>query len=258
MSWLESVCIAFSMFSRFPMPRLDWTPRRMRGVMACFPLVGLVVGGGVFLWGLASQLLGLGELLRGVGFALVPLGLTGGIHLDGLADTADALASQGSPQRKQEILRDPHIGAFAVMAVSTYLMAFAALGSQLELRRGTLGALAGVFILSRCLSALGMVLFPLARGGGLAHAFAVPAARRVTAGVGLVGGILTAAAIIWLGGIPGAAAVLASLATFAVYRFWLLGQFGGLSGDLAGWFVEVAELAALGGLVLVQRVLSIL
>lgn len=250
---LRSLVISFSMFSRLPMPRVEWTDRGMRWMMAFFPLVGAVVGAAVFLWSHLAGLLSFGPLLRGAGFALLPLIITGGIHLDGFCDTVDALASNGPPEKKRAILDDPHAGAFAAIWVAAYLLGFAAFGSELGGELRTVGVFALTFVLSRCFSGLAVVSFPCAAGSSLARTFADGAAKRATGVILSCAAVLTMAAMLWLEGAVGAAAAAAALAVFGVYRFWLIGKFGGLSGDLAGWFVQVCELCALGCIVMAGR-----
>ena len=92
---LETVCVAFAMFSALPVPRIDWNERNMRYAMAAFPLIGAVIGA---LWCVCGAL-PLPDMLRAAGFCLIPVAVTGGIHLDGYADTSDALSSYGDREK---------------------------------------------------------------------------------------------------------------------------------------------------------------
>ena len=104
------------------------------------------------------------------------------------------------------------------------------------------------FVLERALSGWAIATFPLSKNTGLAHTFATGAdkrrCRRVLAVVAAAAALGMAAAY----GAIGAAMMLAVLATFAQYRFDICRRFGGLSGDLAGWFVQRAELWMLAAL----------
>ena len=104
---LETIGVAFAMFSALPVPRIDWNERNMRYAMAAFPLIGAVIGA---LWCVCGTL-PLPDMLRAAGFCLIPVAVTGGIHLDGYADTSDALSSYGDREKKLDILKDPHCGA---------------------------------------------------------------------------------------------------------------------------------------------------
>ena len=116
MTALQTIAVAFAMFSALPMPQFDWNAKNMRYALCAFPLVGAVCGA---LWCLCGML-PLPALARAAGFCLVPVWVTGGIHLDGYADTCDALSSYGDTAKKLEILKDPHCGAFAVIRLCSY------------------------------------------------------------------------------------------------------------------------------------------
>ena len=88
---LQTIAVAFAMFSAIPVPQFEWNEKNMRYAMCAFPLIGLVIGAA---WCVCGAL-PLPGLARAAGFALVPAWVTGGIHLDGYADTCDALSSYG-------------------------------------------------------------------------------------------------------------------------------------------------------------------
>ena len=242
MNLLQTFAVAFSLFSALPMPQFGWNEKNMRYAMAAFPFIGVIIALAAALWQRLCALLALPALLGGAGLCLLPAALTGGIHLDGYADTWDALASHAPPERKQEILKDPHMGAFAAIHLCSYFIFSLALWCAAPAMG--LGALTGLFTLSRALSGLAVATFPIAPHTGLAHTFADAAHRGRVAGLLLV---LTAAAavLLCLQGPAGAAMLAAAGLIFAYYRFFLQKKFGGLSGDLAGWFLQVAELAML-------------
>ena len=108
---LQTIAVAFAMFSALPVPQFAWNQKNMRYAMCAFPLIGAVIGG---LWCLCGAL-PLPMPAKAAGFCLIPVWVTGGIHLDGYADTCDALSSYGDREKKLEILKDPHCGAFAVI-----------------------------------------------------------------------------------------------------------------------------------------------
>ncbi|MCD8212228.1 MAG: adenosylcobinamide-GDP ribazoletransferase [Oscillospiraceae bacterium] len=248
--WIfETAAAAFSMFSALPMPRIRWTQKNMRYMLCAFPLVGAVIGGLCWLWYLVVTWLSLPSLLMGAGACLIPIAVTGGIHLDGYCDTCDALASHGSPERRQEILKDSHMGAFAAIRLGCWLLADFALWTALPVFRG--GVVLLGFCLSRSLSGLSVASFPLARDSGLAHTFAATAdQKRVRIILLVLALVLTAAMVVltWEGAVMAAAAWL----MYIWYYFTAKRKFGGLSGDLAGWFLQKAELWMLLVLCLTQ------
>lgn len=242
---LETIAVAFSMFSAVPMPSLHWSARNMRWSLCAFPLVGAFIAVCVWGWGRLCGLLSLPGILRGAGLCLLPVLITGGIHLDGYADTCDALASHLDVDRRQEILKDPHLGAFAAIHLYAYFIADFALWTALPALR--LPVLVGMFSLSRTISALALTVFPLRPGSGLARSFAEAADKERVRAVLLV---LAAALSLGLLFARAGEMVLAALLVFWYYRRMCERDFGGLSGDLAGWFLQTAELWMLAALTL--------
>ena len=104
MKVLESIVVAFSMYSKIPMPHIEWNKENMKNVLCFFPWVGAVAGVLVWLWFRVSDQLGFGVMLRASVAVLIPVLVTGGIHLDGLLDTADALSSWQTRERTREHL----------------------------------------------------------------------------------------------------------------------------------------------------------
>ena len=127
---LQTIAVAFAMFSAVPVPQFGWNEKNMRYALCAFPLVGLLCG---VLWCVCG-VLPLPAPARAAGFCLVPVWVTGGIHLDGYADTCDALSSYGDREKKLEILKDPHCGAFAVIRLCSYFAAYLALCRELKKR----------------------------------------------------------------------------------------------------------------------------
>lgn len=246
--FFQTIAVAFAMFSAVPAPQFDWNEKNMRYALCAFPLVGAVCG---LCW-LILALLPLPAFLRGALFCLAPVAVTGGIHLDGYADTCDALASCGDAAKMREVLKDPYCGAFAVIRLCTYFVLYLALCVTLtpSTRAAVCAALG--FILSRALSGWSLVSLPPAKNTGLAHTFATAAdrwtVRRCLAF--LAAGLAIAQTV--TGGIAGLA--MAASAGLALWRYAHVAKtrFGGVSGDLAGWFLQKCELWQLAALVLCQ------
>ena len=252
MIW-QTILVAFSLFTALPMPQVRWTRRNMRYALLAFPLVGALIGGLCWLWVLLCRAWRFPELLQGAGLCLLPVLLTGGIHLDGYADTCDALASHGKPAQRRQILQDPHLGAFAVIRLAVYFVACLTFWTVLPTYRGL--PVLCIFCLSRCLSGIAMTSFPLADGSGMARTFA-EAADRDAVRIAL---IVVSAALAALALLTGGWAILPAAALcFFVYRRMVLRDFEGLSGDLAGWFLQKAELWMLGALCFWQLIDAVL
>ena len=254
-NFFETIAVAFSMFSRIPTPRVEWNERNMRYMLCAFPLVG--AASGLLLWGFSALCgaLGLGRVLFAAGVTLLPVAVTGGIHLDGFCDTCDALASHAEPARRREILKDSHCGAFAVIGLCCRMLLFFALATELVPGTRTALLLGLTPVLSRALSGLGVLLFPTADGKpGLLRTFRDAATGRGRAAAFLLlVSLLCAAGLIVSCGPGGAAAVLASLGALLWVRLMSARKFGGMSGDLSGWFLEVCELVMLAAYILVDK-----
>lgn len=250
---IHSLLIAFSLYSALPMPRAEWTPKNMRYAMCFLPLVGLVIGGLEALWLYLGDLWELGPVLRGAVAALLPAAVSGGIHLDGLCDTCDALGSHQTREKKLAILKDSHAGAFAVIGLAVYLLALTGVLSELRWspRAGTLLALC--FPLSRVLGALLLLLLPCAREDGLARTFSDAAERRCTVILAVIGVLLLTGAAA-LSPACGAAMAAAFALLFLLLRRKFRREFGGVTGDLAGFSIELGELVLAAALLLLQKI----
>lgn len=256
MSVFNSVVLAFSMFSRIPMPQVDWNEKNMRYMMCAFPLVGVVIGLVLWGWGLLAGVLGLGPLMLGAGLTLIPVAVTGGIHLDGYADTLDALASHAPPEKKREILKDPHTGAFAVIGLGCYLLGYFALCTEAAAAPGLALKLALIHVTSRALCGLAVLLFPPSTQKGLLYTFQSSAYKKRAAAALWILLALCAALLAAVCGLAGAAmAAAGGLAGLYVF-FMSRRQFGGMSGDLAGYLLQVCEIVMLAAMVLGKGALT--
>ena len=93
MSIIKSMVIAFSMYSKIPMPHLELDEKDMKYVMGFFPLIGLITGTLVYGWIYAGKILYVPDISRTLVLIILPVIITGGIHVDGYMDTCDALNS---------------------------------------------------------------------------------------------------------------------------------------------------------------------
>ena len=144
----KSIAIAFSMYSKIPMVQFEWKEEDMRYSMCFFPLVGIVIGLLSWCWWLFCQQFGIGKMCFAfVGLAIILL-VTGGIHMDGYMDTMDALHSYGSREKKLEILKDSHIGAFAVIMTVLYVLIAAGAYSEIK-NYSVMASFCGAYFLSR-------------------------------------------------------------------------------------------------------------
>lgn len=258
MKTIKACALAFSMYSRLPMPKTEWDKDSMEYVFCFFPLVGVVLGLLLILWRRVSLFLELGSVLTASVCVILPIIYTGGIHLDGLCDTSDALASNSSRERKLEILKDSHIGAFALIACVVYLILQFGLWCEAVLDSISPVVLGTVFVLSRSLSALAAVTMKNARKSGMLASFTDA----------LIGKKVLVAIIIWLIAcvvvllcfdlVTGGAVLMAAGLVYIYYAVTSSKNFGGITGDLAGYFLQLCELGCLAAAVLAVRLVNVL
>lgn len=240
---MQSLIIAFAMYSKIPMPRADWNDKNMRYAFCWFPVIGLVIGLvelAVFYILTKWQA---GSVFRGVCLMAVPLLVTGGIHLDGFMDTTDARSSYGDREKKLAILKDSHVGAFAVIGCSFYLILSAGAWSEIDAKGIVVMAMA--FVLERAFSGLAVVNFKGARKDGMLTAFREPARKRTVTVVLAAEAVISAIVMCYLWLPVGLLCSLGAVLTFVYYYKMAMKEFGGTTGDLAGWFLQTCELVML-------------
>ena len=251
---MKSLIIAFAMYSKVPMPRVDWEKKALSWALCWFPLVGAVIGAVLYGWMALARYLGFGPLFFAAFALLIPIALSGGIHLDGFCDTCDALSSHQSRERKLEILKDSHTGAFAIICCGLYLLVFFACWSEVAASGRAALVLALGPVLSRSLSGLFAVTLPNARGTGLLATFTGPMDTAKARGVMVIWVMACVAAMLWLDLWTGGGALLGAGLVCLYYRVMSQRQFGGVTGDLAGFFLQICELGMVLMVAVVQKI----
>ena len=253
---LQGLLLALSSFSKIPVPQIEWREENMRYMMCFFPVVGLVIGLVIGLWVWLSQAIGFGPTLFGAGLALIPIAVSGGIHMDGFCDVVDAQSSHAEPARKREILKDPHAGAFAAIGVAVYIVAYAAAASELVAGWRLVVLLAAMHIASRCMSGIATVMFPTSSSKGMLSMFHESArGKRIL--IVLVVELAVCGVVMAVTYVPAIFVLLVGLVCLGLLFPFAQSQFGGMSGDLAGFFLQVAELAMIVALVVISKVVAL-
>lgn len=252
----HAVVSAFSTFSVLPTPRIEWRADSLRGILGALPLVGVVIGGFGCLYFWLSGLLGLPIVLNAAVLTVLPIAVSGGIHMDGFADTVDALSSHAEPEKKRAILKDPHAGAFAILGVGCYLLLCFGLCAALPQTWNAMLLLGLSHVLARAIGSLLGTVLPTSAQEGMLKTFR-DAAKKATVLI-LIGWIALALALAALLS-PLTAALFAACgaAVFFFVKHTASKQFCGMSGDLSGFGISLASIALLFGLVLAERVAAI-
>jgi adenosylcobinamide-GDP ribazoletransferase len=249
--WPDGLRFAFGTLTVLPVKVTRWDRDAARGGMLCAPVAGLVIGGCAALSGVLLLALGAGALLAAVASAAVPAVLTRGLHLDGLADTADGLGSGRPAEDALRIMKQSDIGPFGVVTLVFVLLAQVAALAQAYGGSWGRGALAAVVSATAARLALTLAAregVPAARPEGLGAAVAgvVPGRGAVAATV-----VVTALAA-GAGALPGTydmvrapVAVLVAVAVAELLQRHCVRRFGGVTGDVFGGLAETAATVSL-------------
>ncbi|MBQ9062882.1 MAG: adenosylcobinamide-GDP ribazoletransferase [Eubacterium sp.] len=241
MKLLKSCVLAFSYYTKIPMPELQYGEHDGDYMFCFFPLIGILIGAAEALWLKLAASCGTGILLEAAVAVAIPVLITGGIHLDGLLDASDAIASWKSREERLAIMHDTHTGAFAVITCAVFLML--ALGGASDAIVHFPGAVWFIFSSGRIFTAL-LVVFekPAGRSGMLYTCTKQAAARSIVVSTVLYLCLLTGIALkfgillLWV------KLAAAGVVVLAVYTQYIRKKFGGITGDLAGCFLSVYEL----------------
>ncbi len=237
---VKGIVIAFSIYSKIPVPQFPWEEEDMKYMLCFFPWIGAVIGGCVYLWNLVCFHISAEDLFRVFITAAIPLVITGGFHVDGFMDTMDALHSYSPKERKLEILKDSHIGAFAVIMLAVYGLVYLGAFSEVE-SNVMLKIVCSSFFLSRCLCGISAVSFPLAKKDGTLYLFADSSQKRIVKGsLYLQSAACIGFMLFWS---PSAGLIVAAAAMIALIYYFCRSkkEFGGITGDTAGYFVLICE-----------------
>ncbi|MFH8987267.1 adenosylcobinamide-GDP ribazoletransferase [Streptomyces sp. NPDC017940] len=247
----DGLRFAFGTLTVIPVRVHRWDRDAARVGMLCAPLAGLAVGTGAAVAGTGLLVLGSGPLLAAVAAVAVPAAATRGLHLDGLADTADGLGSGKPADGALRVMKQSDIGPFGVITLVLALLAQVAALAGLYDKGWSHGA-AGTVVaavtarLALTLAARGNV--PAARPEGLGAAVAGtvpwPAAAAVLA-VATTAAAAASAPDGPYGAARGAAAVVVGCAVAELLLRHCLRRFGGVTGDVFGGLAETAATTAL-------------
>ena len=259
MKIIRRIAISFSIYSRIPMPRVEWKEDDMSSSLDFFPLVGLVIGVLEFLFNSPQASMFLNPLARVFISVLIPIAVTGGFHVDGFMDTSDALGSYGDKEKKLEILKDPHIGAFSVIALVKLLLAALASASVIltseKITLQTVLVCSLVFVISRCASGLTSIFFEKAKIIGMLQSEA--GRRRKSTVMLLVIQLILSSVTMLILDLRTAVAVICVLILFTIFYKMKTGkEFGGVTGDTAGFYLcmsEVLSVAVIALMLILKR-----
>ena len=210
--------------------------------MLCFfPFVGAAAG--LLTLGVSwlGEYFGFGTGFMAMALILVPVLVTGGIHVDGLLDTSDALSSWRDREKRLEILKDSHAGAFAVITACVYFLVLYGGFSQITGDWTAMKLIALGYVVSRCFSGLGVITLPKANAGGTVAEFSRKAQDTTVRNTLIVYLVLLAALMLLIQPVWGAVTFVTAVLVSLFYKHKAMKYFGGTTGDLSGYFLCLCE-----------------
>ena len=243
---MNGMMLALQFFTVLPIRKqLPLGRKEVTAMYIALPFVGAVIG--LLMYGVSVLLFNTMEMspfFTAVFIVLTGIMLTGGLHLDGWADTGDAFFSYQDRTKRLEILEDPRLGAFGTMSLVSLILVKVALFHEVLIQG--LGGWA-LFVVIPILSRVGMNIYfttmQPAKNKGIAYFFTE---NMGTKGV-LIGAVASGIGVLIILGYH-LESVLTPLLLFAaigigimLFRNWSKKHFGGITGDLAGAFIEGME-----------------
>lgn len=237
--WLQALGMCQSMFCAIPSPWQGWEERAREKMLLCLPLVGLEIG--LIWWGLGELCRYLPPLMAGAVLAGFPWLATGFLHLDGFLDVVDAVRSCRSPEKRREILKDSHVGAFAV--IGCMLLGLGQFSLCASFGPAPLGLLTMIPVVSRCCAVLAVnSLRPMqtSQYAGCEQ----KKSGRILPGAMLLGTLAAGFGIFGTWGL----ALLAEAGCFTLALRRAFRSLGGMNGDISGYCITLSELSACAAL----------
>ena len=247
------------MYSRVPMPRFELEDEEGSSVIAFLPLVGLLVGGVLFAVTRFLSNKPVNVSFKALMAVIIPLIITGGFHVDGFMDTVDAIRSYRSKDEKLKILKDPHVGAFALtQAAAAGLLMIFCFGTitHLEMTKDVPIVIfaCGVFIISRGMAALTSLMIKKAKDDGMLVAETKDSGTGVAVFL-LIEITVTVSLLAFLNAVYTGVIVLVFAIFTVIYRFVVNKNFGGVTGDTAGFYIVTSEVYAIAALAVTALVM---
>ena len=238
MTEIRLLLTAVQYFTRIRVPAwVGHAPERLTGAVRYFPAIGLIVGasGAAVMW-LTSLVLP--APLPAILSTVITVLMTGAIHEDGLADTADGIGGGTTRERALEIMKDPRIGVFGAIALMLALLTKIAALSLMPLWTA-IAALVAAHAFSRFCAVL--AIFAGRYVGSADRSRSAPVVERVRVGDVIVAAVFGLPALVVFG-VSAIVAVIVVLAMVGLLTRWCVRRIGGYTGDTLGATQQVAEI----------------
>lgn len=253
--FFRSIAVAFSIYSRIPMPQFIWNSDDMKYDMIFFPWVGGVIGAVMLAWYKLSDYLQVGKMGQVLILVAIPLIITGGFHFDGFMDTEDALRSYKGKEERLKIMEDPHIGAFAVIGAFVYILILTGTMSMIGSNKGFYIIFCSFFLV-RCLSGILTQILKSAKKSGMLKDTKDNSGNKVKLFL-IIQMILALIFILYISIPFGMGVALVMVCYILIFKHRSYKLFGGVTGDLLGRFLCVAELLIVVSIFLIENILKL-
>lgn len=248
MRYINAFFMCFGMFSAIPCPYRPWDEKARNLMLMFLPMIGLIIG--IIWFGIYTTLimLDIPLQLQAAILMLYPYVITGFLHLDGFMDTSDAILSRRPLEEKLRILKDPHAGAFAIISLAVlFILCYAAMSEVLYgLNRQNIYVFILIPSITRVCSALAVM-----RLKPLGHSQYSGEFRKSSTSIQTVTVILMGMIVFGIGYVICTSysasfnsiiiILLTTIFTYIAAAAYSNHQLGGMSGDLAGYALTIAE-----------------
>ncbi|MFA7294717.1 MAG: adenosylcobinamide-GDP ribazoletransferase [Candidatus Omnitrophota bacterium] len=237
---MSSFLLALQFLTVLPLKVKQFNEKRMAWALVFFPVVGLFLGLMLVVLNMLLSVSGILPAVVNIILVIVLIILTGGMHMDGLSDTADAFLSGKDKEGILKIMRDPHVGVMGVLSlISSILLKIGLLSSMSVIVKPA--ALILMCILSRWAVVMVMYLFPYARQEGKAKLFMQGLNLKILI-VSLII-VLVFSFSIW--GLKGWLVLLIVSGCAYLINLAIAKKIGGVTGDTLGATIEIMEVTIL-------------
>lgn len=243
MRLLKSFIACFSTYSRIPMPVVELDSDDMKYALIFFPLIGAfiaVVEYGIFT---IADAFALPRFVRTALMLVVPVVVTGGIHIDGYMDTMDAFSSYGDREKKLAIMKDPNTGAFAVIYLAVYGLMYMAFAYLINAKSIT--PMCYSFILSRIFSGISVVTIKGAKTTGMIANVKEKSENKTVRIVLIAMLIIVTTVLIPRHAFFAIASVVTLICLYFLYKRKCIKELNGITGDTSGYYLLIMELILL-------------
>lgn len=247
-SMINGFIIAIDMYCVIPMPKTERNRKNMQYVTCFFPVIGFLLGALLWGWHSLCDLYGFGQACFALAGAVIPVAVTGGVHLEGFMETASVLHTKwrqrkGQDTKKQDNAHAPYKGDFGAIALVSYFMLYGA-GLTLIWKKEQLLLLLLSCVISRTLMGMGIAWFPAAQEEGTPYCFTSVAHKQRLRTVLSVALTLELVSCVLVQPVIGAVLGLAAMWVWTYYYYMARRQLGGITDNAGSYFLCLCELTS--------------